>query len=156
MQQQLINWIVGGIIGATAYATLKELILPIVADLLFYKTPSVRGRWNARIIATTPDGLVHHNSEVVFVRQLGNKIWGHTEIGADPLLAGLEAGNKFSGRIERTTIILTFKSRNKRSPYNGVFLGTIESERFIKGYDIAKLDSIWPIKGEFSLVKVSS
>ncbi len=156
MQQQLIDWAIGGIIGATAYAIFKDLVLPIIADWLFYKTPTVRGRWNANIIATTPDGVVHNNSEVVFVHQLGNKIWGHTEIGASPLIKGLEAGNKFSGRIEHTTIILTFKSRNKRSPYNGVFIGIIESERSVKGHDIAWFDNIWPIKGDFSLEKVSS
>lgn len=156
MYQQLIDWSIGGTIGAIAYVTLKDLILPAIADWLFYKTPPVRGRWNANIITTTPDGVTHNNSEVVFIHQIGNKIWGHTEIGVNPLIEGLEAGNEFSGRIEHMTVILTFKSRNKRSPYNGVFIGVIKSERSIEGYDIARFDNIWPIKGDFSLEKVSS
>lgn len=156
MDTKVYEWIAGGVIGATSYALLQSILLPLLADWIFYKTQKIRGRWNATIWATTPDGQNHNNSEVVFVRQLGNRIWGWTEIGAEPLLPGLEEGNKFSGKVEGTTIIVTFRSRNSRSPHNGVFIGVIESERLIKGIDIARYNDVWPIRGEFKLEKVSA
>jgi len=75
MNDIIIDWVIGGVIGAAAYALLQGVICPLIADWLFYKTPKVRGRWNATIETVTPDGAVHNNSEVVFVKQWGNRVW---------------------------------------------------------------------------------
>jgi len=87
---------------------------------------------------------------------MGKSCVGWTEIGTSPLIQGLEEGNKFTGHIDGTTIMATFRSRNFRVPHRGVFIGVIESERRISGIDIAGYDRMWPIKGKFKLEKVSA
>lgn len=152
---KLLEWVGSGVVGALAFAFLQHVLLPLAGNLLFHKAPKVSGRWRATIRARTPDGQHHDNSEVVFVRQIGNRVWGWTEIGAHPLFPALGAGNKFSGEIHGTTVTLTFQSRNAASPYRGVFIAVIESERVIRGLDIARHEAIWPIYGEFLLTKES-
>ena len=112
-----LDWVIGGVVGSFAFIFCKEALLPLLADLIYQRSPQLRGRWRSSIQARLPDGQEKKSSEIVVVRQLGAKIWGWTEIGPDPMIRGMSLGNNFTGYIRGTCCIVNFESRDKKIPY---------------------------------------
>lgn len=149
-----LDWVIGGVVGSFAFVCCKDAILPLLSDLIYQRSPLLKGRWRSHIQTRLPDGQEKKSSEIVVVRQLGAKIWGWTEIGPDPMIDGLGLGNSFRGYIRGTCCIVNFESRDKKIPYYGTLFVNILDSATIEGFSIAKFVDKGPIISEYKLKKI--
>lgn len=145
--------VVSSFAGGTLLLVFQKVLLPLLSDALQPGAAVVRGRWKARLTTHLPDGD-REFAETLEVHQIGNRVWGSTHPPSqEPPSEFLRSGNRFAGFIHGQTVVLTFRSRDRRAPYAGSFLGVITAPGKVKGKTMGRLPDTELIVSDYWLEK---